>query len=94
MDRGAWWATVHGVTKSRTLLSDFTLASVCSSRRREKQHVPHRCLQTEEERVRSARDKHLLCSCGYYSDVFFKVQIWLHQALAAACKSLVAARGI
>ena len=23
-DRGAWWATVHGVTKSRTLLSDFT----------------------------------------------------------------------
>ena len=24
MDRGAWWATVHGVTKSRTLLSDFT----------------------------------------------------------------------
>ena len=21
MDRGAWWATVHGVTKSRTLLS-------------------------------------------------------------------------
>ena len=25
MDRGAWWATVHGVTKSRTRLSDFTL---------------------------------------------------------------------
>ena len=24
MDRGAWWATVHGVAKSRTLLSDFT----------------------------------------------------------------------
>ena len=23
-DRGAWWATVHGVTKSRTRLSDFT----------------------------------------------------------------------
>ena len=22
MDREAWWATVHGVTKSRTLLSD------------------------------------------------------------------------
>ena len=22
MDRGAWWATVHGVTKSRTPLSD------------------------------------------------------------------------
>ena len=24
MDRGAWWATVHGVTKSRTRLSNFT----------------------------------------------------------------------
>ena len=25
MDRGAWWAVVHGVAKSRTRLSDFTL---------------------------------------------------------------------
>ena len=25
MDGGAWWATVHGVTKSWTQLSDFTL---------------------------------------------------------------------
>ena len=24
MDSGAWWATVHGVAKSRTRLSDFT----------------------------------------------------------------------
>ena len=24
MDGGAWWATVHGITKSRTWLSDFT----------------------------------------------------------------------
>ena len=24
MDRGAWWATVHGVAKSRTQLRDFT----------------------------------------------------------------------
>ena len=24
MDRGAWWATVQGVTKSRTQLSNFT----------------------------------------------------------------------
>ena len=27
MDREAWWATVHGVTKSRTQLSDFTFTS-------------------------------------------------------------------
>ena len=25
MDGGAWWAAVHGVTKGRTRLSDFTL---------------------------------------------------------------------
>ena len=24
MDRGAWWATVHGVAKIRTRLSEFT----------------------------------------------------------------------
>ena len=24
MDRGAWWAAVHGVAESRTRLSDFT----------------------------------------------------------------------
>ena len=24
MDRGAWWAAVHGVAKSRKRLSDFT----------------------------------------------------------------------
>ena len=24
MDRGVWWATVHGVAKSQTRLSDFT----------------------------------------------------------------------
>ena len=27
MDRRAWWATVHGVTKSRTELNDFTFTS-------------------------------------------------------------------
>ena len=25
MDEGVWWATVHGVAKSRTQLRDFTL---------------------------------------------------------------------
>ena len=27
MDRGGWWATVHGVTKSQTRLSDFHFTS-------------------------------------------------------------------
>ena len=26
MDGGAWWSAVHGVTKSRTQLSDFTFS--------------------------------------------------------------------
>ena len=29
MDRGIWWATVHGVTKSRTWLSNFTFYVGC-----------------------------------------------------------------
>ena len=28
MDGGAWWATVHGVAKSQTRLSDFTFTSL------------------------------------------------------------------
>ena len=27
IDKGAWWATVHGVTKSQTQLSDFHFTS-------------------------------------------------------------------
>ena len=27
MDGGIWWATAHGVTKSRTQLSDFTFTA-------------------------------------------------------------------
>ena len=30
MDGGAWWATVHGVTKSWTRLSDFTFTFTLS----------------------------------------------------------------
>ena len=29
MDRGAWWATVHRVAKSRTQLSDLAHTRVC-----------------------------------------------------------------
>ena len=28
MDRGAWWATVHGVAKKLTRLSDFTFTFI------------------------------------------------------------------
>ena len=29
MDGGAWWAAVHGVTKCRTQLNDFTFTFHC-----------------------------------------------------------------
>ena len=31
MDGGAWWAIVHGVTKSRTRLNDFTFTFTITS---------------------------------------------------------------
>ena len=30
IDRGAWWATVHGITKSQTQLSDFHFHFDCA----------------------------------------------------------------
>ena len=48
MDGGALWATVHGVTKSRTRLSDFTLlvvgTQICSF------NTTKGCLQVQEGR--------------------------------------------
>ena len=40
MDRGAWWAAVHGVAKSRTRLSDFTLLFTFMHWRRKWQPTP------------------------------------------------------
>ena len=35
MDGGAWWATVHGVAKSRTRLSDLTFTFHCHALEKE-----------------------------------------------------------
>ena len=35
MDRGAWKATVHGITESQTPLSDQTTVSIATTTRRE-----------------------------------------------------------
>ena len=35
MDGGAWWAAVHGVSKSRTRLSDFTFTFHCHALEKE-----------------------------------------------------------
>ena len=40
MDGGAWWATVHGVAKSRTQLSDFTFTFHFHALEKEMQLTP------------------------------------------------------
>ena len=40
MDRGAWWAAVHGVSKSRTWLSDFTFTFHFQALEKEMQLTP------------------------------------------------------
>ena len=40
MDGGAWWATVHGVAKSRTRLSDFTFTFYFHALDKETQPTP------------------------------------------------------
>ena len=40
MDRGAWWATVHGVAQSQTRLSDFTFTFHFHHWRRKWQPTP------------------------------------------------------
>ena len=40
MDRGAWWAAVHGVAKSQTQLNDFTLLFTFIHWRRKWQPTP------------------------------------------------------
>ena len=44
MDRGAWWSTVHGVTKSRTQLSDSMHAISCNGGKFEKNTYVCVCL--------------------------------------------------
>ena len=48
MDRGAWWASVHGVAKSRTQLSDFTFTSHFHTL--EKEMATHSCLENPRDR--------------------------------------------
>ena len=41
MDRGAWWAAVHGVSKSQTRLSDFTFTFTFHFHTLEKEMATH-----------------------------------------------------
>ena len=54
MDGGAWWAAVHGVTKSRTRLSDFTFTFHFHALERKWQPTPQ-CSCLENPRDGGAR---------------------------------------
>ena len=51
MDRGAWWAAVHGVARSRTQLSDFHFSFSCIG---EGNGNPRQCSCLENTRDRGA----------------------------------------
>ena len=56
MDGGAWWATVHGVTRSQTRLSDFTslhplLAHIYKNNTRPCRKLDQ-CINAQEKKIR------------------------------------------
>ena len=52
MDGGVWWAAVHGVAKSRTLLSDFTFTFHLHAL--EKEMATHSSVLSGESQVRGS----------------------------------------
>ena len=52
MDGGAWWAAVHGVTKSQTLLSDFTFTFHFHALEKEMTGEPGGLLSMQSHRIR------------------------------------------
>ena len=59
MDRGAWQATVHGVTNSRTQLSDntFTFFNVKRESQTEKDKYYMMSLYVESKKVKPVKKK-------------------------------------
>ena len=49
MDRGAWWATVHGVAKSQTQLSDLSLFTFTHWRRKWQPTPQCSCLENPRD---------------------------------------------
>ena len=82
MDRGAWQATVHGVTKSWTLLSDWKMTSpVFTTFSRCSLHV----VWTLHISAHAAL--HLIWEVPFRPFFLFKyLFVWLYQVLLAACR--------
>ena len=75
MDRGAWWATVHGVAKSRTRLSDFTSLHFTSWNKADlRLRWPHAAQNRSRDLPRKIRG--LWCKPDW---VFWAAECCLHQ---------------
>ena len=76
MDRGAWQATVHGVAKSQTRLSDFTHTHAHKGRGtfRGDRDVLAQEVSRKPERTRIAGDRHI-CSEKYRSSPWCQVGV-------------------
>ena len=57
MDKGAWWATVHGVTKSWTRLSDFTSFqySTLHKTKKETLDLNHNSVSAKKRKTKTCR---------------------------------------
>jgi len=77
MDGGAWWAAVHGVTRSQTRLSDFTFSLSCIG---EWNGNPFQCSCLENPRDGGA----------WWAAVYGVTQSWTRlKRLSSSCSSNV-----
>ena len=63
MDRGAWWAAVHGVAQSRTRLSDFTTHYVTSTQLSYLEFLRESCVYVTEKRKKQSYENY--CTPSY-----------------------------
>ena len=59
MDRGAWQATVHGVTKSQTRLSNYTAAAAAGTI---KPCIPHEGAEAQKDGAQFVSDRRRPCN--------------------------------
>ena len=75
MDEGAWWATVHGVTKSQTQLSDFTSLLVPFGKEgRVLEKTPESLLNSKKSKLVNLKENHPEYSKG----LMLKLQYFGH----------------
>ena len=71
MDGGAWWAAVHGVTKSQTLLSDFTFTFHFHALEKEMTGEPGGLLSMQSHRIRHDWRDWAAAACWPHNFIIF-----------------------